>query len=103
MYTRPYQAYAFHGRAVSVNAGFGLSAEGIRKGSYDVLLVDDAMRTSDLWTKNRDFFEAFQADPASSGYVKLTEATAGLPHSADVTYTGRCDIYYRPRNPANPP
>jgi len=24
--------------------------------------------------------------------VKLTEA-----------YTGRCDIYYRPRNPANPP
>ena len=92
MYTRPYQAYAFRGRAVSVNAWQGLSAEGIRKGSYDVLIVDDAMRTSDLWTKNRDFFEAFQADPASSGYVKLTEA-----------YTGRCDIYYRPRNPANPP
>jgi hypothetical protein len=46
------------------------------------------MRASDFWTKNRDFFEAFQADPASSGYVKLTEA-----------YTGRCDIYYRPRNP----
>jgi hypothetical protein len=92
MYSRPYQAYAFRGRAVSVWAGFGLSAEGIRKGSYDVLIVDHAMRTSDLWTKNRDFFEAFQADPASSGYVKLTEA-----------YTGRCDIYYRPRNPANPP
>jgi hypothetical protein len=103
MYTLPYQAYAFRGHAVSVNAGQGLSAEGIRKGSYDVLIVDDIMRASDFWSKNRDFFEAFQADPASSGYVKLTEATARLPHSADAVYTGRCDIYYRPRNPANPP
>ncbi len=102
MYTLPYQAYAFRGHAVSVNAWQDLSAEGIRKGSYDVLLVDDAMRASDFWSKNRDFFEAFQADPASSGYVKLTDATPGLPHSADAAYTGRCDIYYRPRNPANP-
>ena len=67
------------------------------------MLVDDVMRTSNLWAENRDFFEAFQADPASSGYVKLTEATARLPHSADAAYTGRCDIYYRPRDPANAP
>jgi hypothetical protein len=56
------------------------------------LIVDNAMRTSNLWSKNRDFFEAFQADPASSGYVKLTEA-----------YTGRCDIYYARAIPPIPP
>ena len=32
MYTLPYQAYAFRGHAVSVNAWQGLSAEGIRNG-----------------------------------------------------------------------
>jgi len=45
-----------------------------------------------LWTKNREFFETFQANPATSGYVKLTDA-----------YTGDCDIYYRQHEPANLP
>lgn len=91
VYTRPYQAYAFRGHAVSVNAGSDLSAAGLREGRYDVLIVDEAMRTSRVWSENRAFFEAFEADPAPLGYVKLTEA-----------FTGRRDIYYRQRATSNP-
>jgi hypothetical protein len=90
MYTNPYQAYAFRGHAVPVNAWDGFSAEGVRAGRYDVFIVDEAMRASRLWSESRDFFEAFQADPASSGYVKLTKIC-----------TGRLDIYYRPRASAS--
>lgn len=91
VYTRPYQAYAFRGHAVSVNAGTDLAATGVREGRYDVLIVDEAMRTSRVWSENRAFFEAFEVDPKPLGYLKLTEA-----------FTGRRDIYYRPRA-ATPP
>lgn len=91
IYTRPYQAYAFRGHAISVNAGEGLSAAGMREGRYDVLIVDAAIRTSRVWSENRAFFEAFEVDPAPLGYVKLTEA-----------FTGRRDIYYRPRAATQP-
>ena len=83
--------YAFRGHAVSVNAGDGLSADGVRAGRYDVLIVDVAMRNSRVWSENRRFFENFEIDPHASGYVKLTEA-----------FTGRRDIYYRPRAGTNP-
>ncbi len=91
IYTRPYQAYAFRGHAVSVNAGADLSADGVRTGQYDVLIVDEALRTSRVWSEDAAFFAAFEADPATLGYVKLTEA-----------FTGRRDIYYRPRATAQP-
>jgi hypothetical protein len=86
VYTPPYRAYAFRGRADSVNASDTLSADGLRSGTYDVFIVDAAMRSSRVWNRDRPFFEAFVADPASLGYVKLTEA-----------FTGSRDIYYRPR------
>jgi hypothetical protein len=91
VYTRPYQAYAFRGRAVSVNAGADLEAAGVRDGRYDVLIVDEAMRTSRVWDESREFFEAFVKDPAASCYAKLTEAD-----------TGRRDIYYRVRATIEP-
>ena len=86
VYTEPYRAYAFRGHADSVNASDALSADGVRKGVYDVFIVDAAMRSSRVWNGDRPFFDAFLADPASLGYVKLTEA-----------FTGARDIYYRPR------
>lgn len=86
VYTQPYRAYAFRGHADSVNASDTLSADGVRNGVYDVFIVDAAMRSSRVWNGDRPFFDAFLADPASLGYVKLTEA-----------FTGARDIFYRPR------
>jgi hypothetical protein len=91
VYTRPYQAYAFAGHAISVNAGADLSTAGVQGKIYDVLIVDDAMRASRIWNADRAFFESFVADPAPHGYAKLNEV-----------FPIRRDIYYRVRTPADP-
>jgi hypothetical protein len=91
VYTSPYQAYAFSGHAVAVNAGGDLSTEGVREGRYDVLIVDDAMRSSRVWNNDREFFESFVAEPAPHGYTRLKE---GFPV--------RRSVYYRVRPAMNP-
>lgn len=84
--TQPYRAYAFPGHADSVNASDTLSADDVRNGTYDVFIVDAAMRSPRVRNGNPSFSAAFVADPASLGYAELTEA-----------FTGARDIYYRPR------
>ncbi len=89
LWADPYQAYVFRGKAVLVNL-HEAGVKGLEEGRYDVLLIDPMLRSSRAWHENRAFFEAFEADPARFGYVKLTGV-----------FTGPQDVYFSPRAKRN--
>ena len=84
IWTEPFQAYAFRGKAIAVNAWDDLSAAGVKNGRYDVLIVDPLLRSSRAWQENQSAFEEFEADPGRHGYAKVTGS-----------FTGPNSIYYR--------
>src|SRR5205807_7834163 len=85
----PYAVFAFRGDAKDVGVIEGIKAKDIVAGDFDVLMIDNAFRSTATWAEQRDFFEDLTHNPWKYGFKKVTDVP-----------TGRMDIYYRPRVPA---
>jgi hypothetical protein len=62
--------YALLGRATQINTYNGLNAEDLRNGRYDIF-VADGLEGTELWARNREFFDAFVKSPDAFGYRTL--------------------------------
>ena len=84
----PYAVFAFRGDAKDVGVIEGIKAKDIVAGDFDVLMIDNAFRSTATWAEQRDFFEDLTHNPWKYDFKKITDVP-----------TGRMDIYYRPRVP----